>query len=202
MTVFLKLGEVTFANDEIPESINFGGDQSLSVKQLIGGKRVVNAMGRIDDDISWSGLFFGATATFRARFLDGMRILGNPLPLTWSQFNYIVVIKSFRAQFERTYKIPYTITVTVIQDLDKPLNQLFPVGYNDAILNQLSEAQDLATVISNPNITNSLAILATSLNNVSDFNILTDADLQFLDGQITAVLSNVSTAIVTASALI
>lgn len=202
MTVFLRLGEVTFANNEVPESINFGGDQSLSVKQLIGGKRVVDAMGRIDDDITWSGLFFGSTATFRARFLDGMRVLANPLPLTWSQFNYRVVIKSFRAQFERTYQIPYTITVTVIEDLDKPLTQLLPVGYNDAILNQLQEAEDIAFFIANPSISGSLAILSTALNNVSNFNILNDAELQVFNSLISNTLSDVSTAIATASTLI
>jgi len=164
MPVFLTLGPVTFANYEIPPSINFGGAQALSVKQLVGGMRVVDAMGRIDDDITWSGLFFGSTATFRARYLDYLRVQGNPMPLTWSQFNYQVVIKDFKCNFERTYQLSYTITVQVIQDLNKPFPTLLPVGYNDAISNLLVEANDLANAIANPSISNDLAILSAAIN--------------------------------------
>lgn len=173
----LTLGPVTFANFEIPEHINFGGAQSLSVKQFVGGKRVIQAMGRVDDDITWSGLFFGSTATFRAKFLDGMRVQGLPLPLTWSQFAFNVVIKEFKPLFQRTYQIPYSITCTVVQDLTKPIPILLPNGYNDAVQGMMAEAFDLALIASNANVTTALAALAVSINAIPDLGLATDAQL-------------------------
>lgn len=177
MTIFLTLGPVTFANLEIPESVNFGGSQMLSVKKLIGGVRIIDALGADDDDISWSASFEGSTATFRAKFLDGMRRNGAPLPLTWGTFNYTVVIRDFKADFSRFYHIPYSITLTVIQDQNQPFPILVPVGYNDAIQNQLIEAQDIAGAIANPTLSNSLALVATAINAIPNLSIATDTQV-------------------------
>ncbi len=195
MTTFLTLGAITFTNFEIPERINFGGQQALAIKQLVGGKRIVDAMGRIDDDISWSGLMFESTATFRAQFLDAMRIQGIPLPLTWGQFNYQVVIKSFQASFERTYQIPYSITVTVIQDLNVPLPFLVPVAYNDAIIAMMSEANDLANEIANPSVSSAMAILSAAIQEIPNFNIATSTELATIVGPLAGAQSAVTTAI-------
>ncbi len=194
MTI-LRLGQVTFANNEIPERINFGGDQSLSVKQLVGGQRIVDAMGRVDDDISWSGLFFGSTATFRARFLDTMRTQGAKIPLTWSQFSFLVVIKSFKPSFERTYQIPYSITCTVVQDLTKPFPFLLPVGYNDAILNQITAANDLASLINNPSVSNAMTALNAAINAIPDFNIASDSQIATVLSPLITAQATVNTAI-------
>lgn len=177
MSTFLTLGTVVFSNFEIPERINFGGDQALAVHQLVGGKRVIDSLGRLDDDISWSGLMFESTATFRAQFLDQMRVQGLPLNLTWGQFNYQVVIKSFKASFERTYQIPYSITVTVIQDLNKPLPVIVPVAYNDAIIGMMAEANDLSTVINNPSVSNAMTLLSAAINDIPNFDSATSAEL-------------------------
>lgn len=177
MAVFLTLGQVTFATYEIPQTINFGGVQALSVKQLVGGQRIVDAMGRVDDDITFSGIFFGSTATFRARFLDNMRVQGLPLPLTWSQFSYSVVIKDFKANFERFYQIPYSITCTVIQDLTKPIPILLPVGYNDAVQVLLNEANDLALLIKNGGVTAAMAALTVAINAIPNLGLATAAEL-------------------------
>lgn len=162
--VFLTLGSVTFANFEVPSSINFGGDQALSDKKLVGGRRSIDAMGRVDDDISWSGMFRGSTATFRARFLDGLRVKGDQVSLTWSQFNYNVVIKSFKCSFNAFYEIPYSITVAVIQDLNKPFPILLPVAYNDAISAAMVEARDLAATIKDGSISAAIALLSVTIN--------------------------------------
>ena len=53
----LTLGDFEFARYEIPEQITFGGDQRLVVHELVGGTRVIDAMGRADAPLEWSGLF-------------------------------------------------------------------------------------------------------------------------------------------------
>ncbi|MDE2024865.1 MAG: hypothetical protein KGJ07_00050 [Patescibacteria group bacterium] len=195
----LTLGPVTFATYEIPPKINFGGDQMLSVKKLVGGQRIIDAMGRDDDAISWSGLFFGSTALARARFLDGMRVQGLPLLLTWSQFSYSIVIRSFKPSFERTYQIPYSITCEVIQDLTKPIPILLPVGYNDAIQNQLAEAMDLALIASNPSVSNSLALLSVAINAIPDLGLATSEQLATLLTPLSNAQSATSAAIASLS---
>jgi len=195
MTTFLTLGNVTFANFEIPERINFGGEQALAVKQLVGGQRVIDAMGRIDDDISWSGLMFESTASFRAQYLDNMRMIGAQLPLTWGIFNYLVVIKSFRANFERSYQIPYSITCTVIQNLNNPLPILLPVGYNDAIIAAMTQLNDLALLIKNPSITSAMALVASALNNIPSVQDATPTQLIPLVSSIESAQSTIASVI-------
>lgn len=187
MAIFLTLGAVTFANYEIPPVINFGGAQSLSVKKLVGGQRIIDAMGRDDDAISWSGRFRGSTGLFRARYLDQMRVTGAAIPLFYSQFNYTVVIREFKADFQRFYEVPYTITVEVIIDNTKPLSTLFPVSYNDAIDNMLAEAEDLATAIENPSVSSATAILAETLNAIPNISNASANEINSVSQDITNV---------------
>lgn len=202
MAVFLTLGEVTFANFEIPPVINFGGQQMLSTKKLIGGERVVDAMGRDDADITWDGLFQGSTANFRAAFLDGMRVKGAPLPLTFSQYNFLVVIKEFEAKFIRSYWLEYKITCTVVQDLNKPFPLLLPVAYNDAINNLMTEANDIAFVLQNPGITSSLALLSEAINSVASIENASASVLTTITGPLNSAIDTTSSAISSLSASI
>lgn len=195
--VFLTLGPITFQNDEVPERINFGGDQGLAVKQLIGGQRVVDALGRIDDDISFSGMFFGSNATFRAKFLDSLRVLGTKMTLTWSTFNFQVVIKSFKPSFERTYQIPFSITLQVVQDLNKPFLLLLPVGYSDAILAAMTAANDIATILQNPGIESSLLLVQDAINAIPDLGLGTNTQIASVLGPLGNSISLVSTTIET-----
>jgi hypothetical protein len=200
MTIFLTLGQVTFTNFEIPESINFGGSQALAEKRFVGGRRDIHAMGGFDGDISWSGLMFESTASFRAQFLDNMRIAGAALPLTWGIFNYLVVIKEFNANFERSYQIPYSITCTVIQNLNNPLPVLLPVGYNDAILNILAELNDLALLIANPSVSSAMALVAAAINDIPSIANATTTALIPLISAIESAQVVVAGAITTTSA--
>jgi hypothetical protein len=89
----LILGPIVFRDFEIPEKINFGGAQRMAVHQLPGGARVIDALGRDDAEITFTGTFTGPDATLRARALDEMRALGTTLPLTWDVFTYSVLVK-------------------------------------------------------------------------------------------------------------
>ncbi len=112
----LLLGPVVFQDFEVPCGINFGGKQRLAVHRLPGGVRVIDALGREDADICFSGIFCGDNATLRARLLDEMRASGALLPLTWDVFFYTVVIAQFQADYTTSNWIPYNITCTVLRD--------------------------------------------------------------------------------------
>ncbi len=182
--VSLILGVIEFLDYEVPHSINFGGAQALSVKKLVGGKRIIDAMGRDDDDISWSGLFFGENAALRAQLLDTERVLGSELPLTFYYFNYLVVIKEFKCDFQRFYQIPYSITVAVVQDLNKPFESLSPTNYNDAINNDLNTSNRLSAASANP-------ILITDMANVTSAITAIPSMMAATPTQISAVLATI-----------
>jgi hypothetical protein len=112
----LLLGPVVFLDFEVPEQIGFGGAQRLAVHRLPGGGRVIDALGRDDADIGWSGIFSGPDAADRARLLDILRAQGQVLPLTWDAFYYSVVIARFEAQYVHTNWVTYRLVCTVLRD--------------------------------------------------------------------------------------
>lgn len=112
----LALGPIAFTTFEIPARISFGGRQQLHVHTLIGGQRVIDAMGADDSLVSWSGVFSGADAVSRARALDALRIAGTEVTLAWDAFLYTVVVSSLTVRFERENWIPYEISCVVSFD--------------------------------------------------------------------------------------
>ena len=134
----LLLGSVQFADFELPTSITWGGAQSLAVHRLPGGVRVIDAMGRDDAALSWSGIFTGPDAATRAQALDLMRADGAVLPLAWQGFSYSAVIAKFEADYRRSNWIAYRIECTVLRDEAASLSNLALSAAQEA-------AQDLAT---------------------------------------------------------
>lgn len=112
----LILGNVAFQDFEIPSKINFGGKQNIHIHKLVGGYRVVDALGPDPDDIKWSGRFRGAEALSRARALDRLRASGAQVGLMWGGLSYRVILSHFKADYERFYEIPYECTCTVVSD--------------------------------------------------------------------------------------
>lgn len=114
--VALLLGPIVFQDFEVPSGINFGGRQRLALHRLPSGSRVIDALGRDDAQISFSGIFAGSDAILRARSLDELRVAGIPLPLTWDVLFYTVLISDFCADYRSSWWIPYRIVCTVIRD--------------------------------------------------------------------------------------
>jgi hypothetical protein len=123
--VALLLGPIVFHGFEVPSGINFGGRQRLAVHHLPGGSRVVDALGRDDAQIRFTGIFTGSDATLRARGLDELRVAGVALPLTWDVLFYTVLISDFCAYYRNGWWIPYRIACTVLQDEASALSQPF-----------------------------------------------------------------------------
>jgi hypothetical protein len=116
METLLTLGPVTFSAFEVPEQVRFGGRQALAVHTLPGGGRVIDALGRDDADIIWSGVFSGSDAADRARLLDTLRAEGAMLTLSWDAFFYTVVIAQLDLEYRHSWWIPYRIVCTPVRD--------------------------------------------------------------------------------------
>ena len=150
----LTLGGVAFGAFEVPGNMVFGGAQQLAVHKLIGGMRVIDAMGRDDSAVRWSGVFSGGNAGERARRLDAMRAAGGALNLAWGAFCYNVVIEQLDLDFQNPWWIPYQISCAVVLDLAQNIPVASPDLAN-SILGDLMAASAFFDV--------SAAISATSL---------------------------------------
>lgn len=192
MDTVIKLGDFEFGHLEVPEHINFGGDQKIAVHELVGGQRVVDAMGRSDADITWSGIFLGSAALQRARYLDSLRIAGQSLLFTYSQFNYRVVIKSFTANFERYYQIPYQITLEVVSDLTQSVTTITSLSFDDVIISDMNLALDLATLINNPSLSSAIGLLNQAVLAVPSFDSATQAQINSVLIPLASAQANVS----------
>lgn len=142
--ITVQLGDFVFADFEVPESMPWGGEQLLSIHQMVGGKRVIDAMGRSDAPLEWSGRIRGSEAVSRARQLDAMRIAGKPLVLTWSEFRYTVVIKRFTPVFEQAFEVPYTISCEVASDDATPVSPGQGPSVDDMMSSDADDADDMA----------------------------------------------------------
>lgn len=197
--VQVTLGDITFAGLEVPEKITFGGDQSLTVHQLVGGVRVVDAMGRQDMPLDWSGYFMGPNALDRALYLNTQRILGQKILLTWSQLRFMVVIQHFEAQFELANRIPYRISCTVVEDRATPTVAGIVPDINDQMSGDLNTANALGVSIGDSALSGMLGTLTTAIQGVSRFANAAQSTLNGVLAPIAAVQARVG--ILVASAI-
>lgn len=133
----LRLGDFTFARGELPESIGFGASQQLHVHTLVGGARVVDAMGAVPQRQQWSGWFIGPQALARSRFLKRLTEAGQPLVLRYGEFAYTVVIAEFSAEFRAGPNLPYSIALEVISDHGAAGARAGLPGLSQAVLQDL-----------------------------------------------------------------
>lgn len=170
MDTTIQLGSFVFSDLEVPQQINFGGMQQLVQHDLIGGVRVVDALGASDSDITWSGLMTGPSALARAQAINQLRASGQKLSLKWFNLNYNVVIQNFQANTERFYQVTYTITLRVISDGANPVSTQNLQGFNEAINNDLATATAITSQVNIPGVNATMNVLAGAIHAVSSFN--------------------------------
>jgi hypothetical protein len=136
-------GGFVFTDAEVPAGISFGGQQMLHTNRLVGGRRIIDAMGPDDAPLSWSALFLFQSALPRARFLDTLRRQGAKCTLSWDELRYTVIISDFHADYRKPYRIPYSITMTVVEDLTQPVNVAQPQTAAQAIQQDMARANSI-----------------------------------------------------------
>jgi hypothetical protein len=98
-----------------------------------------------------------------------MREAGEPQQLTWSELDFVVVIRDFRADFQRFYQIPYTITCEVVQDLTLSTAGLGEPGIDDLISGDLGTASGLMSSISDSTLGSLFSSVQSAIQGVSSF---------------------------------
>lgn len=165
---YLLLGPVLFQNFELPTSINWGGTQSLNIHRLPGGARVIDAMGRNDAEISWTGIFSGSESALRARAIDLMRADGSLWPLTWDSYFYSVIVSNFEADYRRPNWIPYRIACTVLRDEAEAVVQT-ALSIIGGVMSDLTAADSLGTGLDLQPLTASFAVIGATTRGTSSY---------------------------------
>ena len=117
MTTTVQLGSVKLEAFEVPASIAFGGKQKLAVHELPGGGRVIDVLGGADADIGFAGIISGSGAESRAQLLNALRVAGTPLPLSWGEQYYLVIISDAEFDYRKPWWIPYRLRCVVQSNL-------------------------------------------------------------------------------------
>jgi hypothetical protein len=165
----LILDSFQFTGREIPAQIAVGGVQQLVVHELVGGIRVVDAMGRLDHALEWSGWFMGANSEARVAALEAYRVAGLPLSLTWAQYSYQVIVREFAPIFRRIYEYTYRIVCEIVADLTTAATADTSPDIDSAVNDDLDDANDLATTVADPRLLGLMATLSTAVGAVATF---------------------------------
>jgi hypothetical protein len=190
----LTLGDFVFQDMEIPERIPFGGEQRLVIKKLVGGRRVIDALGSDPIPLEWSGTFVGQDALARAQYVQGLKDAGLPLDLTWNELYYRVLIHSFVPDYQ-FYEIPYKISCEVLEDLTAPVADGTGVSIDDLITNDMSTANDLVSTVNDSTLTSLTGTLNSAVSAVSNFATATQSTINSVLQPLNAVKTQVQTLI-------
>lgn len=113
----LTLGGIAFDGFSTPSRMGAGGKQAMVVHKLPGGARVIDTLGPDEDNIHWSGEFFGNDAYATALALDGMRAAGQVVPLIFAGQFRSVIIDHFEYRIRRLpVWVDYQISCMVYQN--------------------------------------------------------------------------------------
>jgi hypothetical protein len=165
----LSLGNFDFRHLEIPAEIKVGGDQKLVTHDLIGGVRVVDAMGTVNAPLEWSGLIQGPDALARNWQLDQMRVSGELQTLLWSDFLYSVVVSKYEATFQRSYQIQYKITCTVVQDCSHRPHTPSGKDVDQSVGEDVADAASLVAKVGDTQLTGIFGEMQAAMGKVSSF---------------------------------
>lgn len=186
--ITVTLDDFVFQDFEVPDRINFGGRQMLKVHTLLGGKRVIDAMGSDDDPLEWSGRFRGADAVSRANTLDAKRRAGKAINLSWGEFSLTVVIAHFQAVYENPYEVPYKIELEVVEEqlLDEE------PGADEMIMSDQESVDGLSTDLAITDISTPVSSMDTAMGAVSSFASATSDALSSVLDKVSSVQSAVT----------
>ena len=188
----LVLGDFTFAGFEIPASLEGGGKQRLVVHELVGGTRIVDAMGRSEAPLAWSGYMRGAGAIRRAQYLDYLRAKGAQLTLTWSQYRYQVVIESFTWNYSKFYELTYQISCTVVADQTTTPTSVPATPIDIAMSSDNLVANTLVATVGDSQLTQLMGTLNTAIGNVLTFVNLTQSAIALIKQPMQSVQARVA----------
>lgn len=195
----ITLGGFQFRDLEIPEKINFGGEHKLVVHELVGGERIIDAMGRNDTNIEWTGLIQGSDAIDRALQLENFRTSGQTVTLSWFNLTYQVVVEKFIAHTEKYYQVIYEIGCKTVTSGNDQFGLSSLLGFDQSISNDLSIANGISSSLGMPNISSAMSNLSSAVNAVPTFNGASNATIASVRSPLNVAQSSVTSQLASVS---
>lgn len=189
MSVTLTLDGYVFVDFEIPDAMPFGGSQALSSKRLIGGAKIVDAMGPDEHPIEWTGRFRGQDAVSRAQELVRKRKAGKTLSLTWGELAFSVKIAEFKPVYEQAFEVTYSISCEVIPDTAAAGD----IGIDQMLAADNETAQGLGDDIGDDVLSGHLSTLGSAIASVTGFAKAAQSQIASVLAPISAIQSRVTT---------
>ena len=113
----LTLAGIPFDGFSTPDAMGAGGKQHIVIHKLPGGQRIIDTLGPDEDNIAWSGKFFGNDAFANALVLDGLRAAGQVVSLVFGGQFRSVIIDTFSYKIRRLpVWVEYQISCMVYQN--------------------------------------------------------------------------------------
>ncbi|WP_232346236.1 hypothetical protein [Cupriavidus sp. USMAA2-4] len=160
----LTLGDMNFEDAEVPQSAAVWRRTGLVVHRMVGGVKSVQAMGGFSLPKAWDGWLRGPSPLQRARYLETMCEQGQPLALSWSELMYIVVIRTFRADFQRFYQMPYSIELEVVENLNQPVRSLASPSVDSLVSEDMNTAGGLVDELGLSGITEAFGAVTSAIS--------------------------------------
>jgi hypothetical protein len=159
-----------FTGLEQPQSLSSGGEQRLAIHEMVGGQRVIDAMGVSLSDIGFGGIFTdGANATDRAGYLQNLMTTGASQILAWDVYRFRGLIRSFHANFESFWRIPYQLTFTPSESLSDPITFIATPDLDSTISSDMASANSYTASIGDPTLTGLMGNLSNVIGGVATF---------------------------------
>lgn len=109
------LGAFAFQDFEVPETVQLPVRQAVEIHRLIGGERVLDAMGPDYGDIAWEGVMLGAGCETRAQELKALVDAAQAVTLTWGSWSFTVLARALLLR-EGYQRIGYALRCAIIRD--------------------------------------------------------------------------------------
>lgn len=108
----VTLGDLVLSGPEVPDTLVMGGRQLLVIHRLLGGGRVIDAVGNDPARLVLSGRFIGPLATRRARRVEAMRQAARVLSFNVADLSADVWIAEFSWAYQARGTIcPYRLVL-------------------------------------------------------------------------------------------
>lgn len=106
------LGDLILSGAEVPDELVMGGRQLLVIHRLLGGGRVIDAVGNDPARLVLTGRFLGPLATLRARRVEAMREASRALSFSVADLSARVWIAEFTWSYQAQGTIcPYRLVL-------------------------------------------------------------------------------------------
>lgn len=166
------LGGITLTGVEVPSALRVGGEHNLVVHKLVGGARVIQAMGNDPARQTLAGLFTGPNAQARALSIEQMRAAGSEIAFSAAGLSQRVRIASFWYTYqEKGAVIPYELALEI---------QPAPAVSATASLSALSD-------LVGPDITSGIQSISSTVATVSAYAETAIGQVQTVIGQVAPV---------------